>query len=145
MSTGVTEHSWTVVVPHHASAARFARHRLAAVLQGLVPADLLADSVAVVAELVGNAVRHANPLPGGVVRVAWHLGPGGLEIRVTDGGAPSPPVARDAGTDAVDGRGLAIVAALALRWGVERDSAGQCVWAALGHTASNGSSGLRVE
>jgi len=138
VSTWVADNSWCVVVPHHASGARFARHRLADVLGDLVPADLLADSIAVVAELVGNAVRHAAPLPGGVVRVAWQLGLGGaVEIRVTDGGAESPPTARDAGTDAVDGRGLAIVAALAQRWGVEHDGLGQCVWAALGNAAAN--------
>lgn len=130
MSAAVAEHAWCVVVPHHARGARFARHRLAAVLGGLVPAPLLADAVAVVAELVGNAVRHAAPLPGGVVRVAWRLRDG-VEIRVTDGGASSPPVERHVGPDAVDGRGLAIVAALADRWGVERDGLGQCVWATL--------------
>jgi anti-sigma regulatory factor (Ser/Thr protein kinase) len=108
-----------------------ARHRLAAALAGLVSPDRLADAMAVVAELVGNAVRHAAPLPGGVVRIAWRLAGGDLLIRVTDGGAAGTPTVRKPSVDAVDGRGLAIVQALSHRWGVERDGLGQCVWAEL--------------
>jgi len=129
----VAERAWCVVVPHHASGARLARHRLTAELSGLVPPPLLADVIAVVAELVGNSVRHADPLPGGVVRVAWRVHPGvdgeRVEVRVTDGGAGDPPRVRSVGPDSVDGRGLTIVAALADRWGVDRDGLGQCVWA----------------
>lgn len=127
----LAERAWCVVVPHHARGAQLARHRLSSELAKLVPPHLLADAIAVVAELVGNAVRHAQPLPGGVVRVAWRLRPGGLEVRVTDGGAGDPPQARAVGPDAVDGRGLTIVSALADRWGVDRDGLGQCVWAEL--------------
>ncbi|WP_439957806.1 ATP-binding protein [Micromonospora echinofusca] len=123
-----------MVVPHHPRGARLARHRLADELTGVVPPDLLADLVAVLAELVGNAVRHAEPLPGAVVRVAWRVGPAAagaasVQIRVTDGGAVATPRIRAAGPTAADGRGLHIVAALADRWGVERDGLGQSVWA----------------
>jgi len=128
----VVERAWCVVVPHHARGAQLARHRLTAELAGVIPAHLLADVVAVTAELVGNAVRHADPLPGGVVRVAWRLRSGEVEVRVTDGGAESSaPHIRDARIDDPDGRGLTIVAALANRWGVERDGLGQSVWARL--------------
>ncbi|WP_245719120.1 ATP-binding protein [Micromonospora rhizosphaerae] len=122
-----------MVVPHHGTGARLARHRLAHELAGLVPPTLLADLVAVLAELVGNAVRHADPLPGGVVRVAWRLRPmpegQRVQIRVTDGGSASGPLMRAASPDAIDGRGLHIVSGLASRWGVERDGLGQSVWA----------------
>lgn len=135
MSTTLVDRSWCVVVPHHARGARMARHRLAAELASAVRPALLADVVAVVAELVGNSVRHADPLPGGVVRVAWRLRPGVdsdlVEVRVTDGGADEQPRIRTAGPDSVDGRGLTIVAALAKHWGVERDGLGQSVWAQL--------------
>ncbi|MFI7608583.1 ATP-binding protein [Micromonospora sp. NPDC049366] len=122
-----------MVVPHHATGARLARHRLADELTGLVSPALLADLVAVLAELVGNAVRHARPLPGGVVRVAWRLretvdGPR-VQLRVTDGDTGEGPRMRAATTDAADGRGLHIVAGLATRWGVDRDGLGQSVWA----------------
>ncbi|MBQ1074002.1 ATP-binding protein [Micromonospora sp. C31] len=122
-----------MVVPHHAAGARLARRRLAEELTGVVPPPLLADLVAVLAELVGNAVRHADPLPGGVVRVAWRLRAAldgqQVQLRVTDGGAAAVPTMRVADTDAVDGRGLHIISGLADRWGVERDGLGQSVWA----------------
>jgi anti-sigma regulatory factor (Ser/Thr protein kinase) len=129
------ERAWCLVVPHHARGARVARQRLATELAGNLPAALLADVVTVVAELVGNAIRHAEPLPGGVVRVAWRLRPGDreqvIEVRVTDGGATGPPTVRTIDLEASDGRGLTIVEALANRWGVERDGLGQSVWAEL--------------
>ncbi|WP_320069048.1 ATP-binding protein [Micromonospora sp. RTGN7] len=123
-----------MVVPHDVTGARLARHRLADELTGLVLPLLLADLVAVLAELVGNAVRHADPLPGGVVRVAWRLRPlpgdgHVVQLRVTDGGAGVGPLIRPATLDAVDGRGLHIVSGLASRWGVDRDGLGQSVWA----------------
>jgi anti-sigma regulatory factor (Ser/Thr protein kinase) len=121
-----------VVVPHQPRGARVARHRLAAALAGLVSHERCSDAMAVAAELVGNAVRHARPLPGGVVRVVWHLlAGGGLLIKVTDGGSLNSPAIRPPSADAVDGRGLAIVDAMSRCWGVERDGLGQCVWAEL--------------
>ncbi len=133
MSTESPERAWCVVVPHHGTGARQARHRLAEELAEIVPATLLADLVAVLAELVGNAVRHADPLPGGVIRVAWRLRatPAGprVQLRVTDGGASAGPCLRTADPDAMDGRGLHIVAGLSNRWGVDRDGLGQSVWA----------------
>lgn len=132
MSMAVAERAWCVVVPHHARGARLARHRLATELADILRPSLLADVIAVTAELVGNAVRHAEPLPGGVVRVAWRLRRGNVvEVRVTDGGAHSTPHLRQVAPEAPDGRGLTIVAALADRWGVERDGLGQSVWAQL--------------
>lgn len=136
-TAAVSERAWCVVVPHHARGARLARQRMANALRGLIPSELLGDTVAVTAELVGNAVRHADPLPGGVIRVAWRLLPADpgdgvvVEVRVTDGGSDNSPVIRSVGPGAVNGRGLAIVAALAQAWGVERDGLGQCVWATL--------------
>ncbi|MET7875406.1 ATP-binding protein [Micromonospora profundi] len=122
-----------MVVPHHPAGARLARHRLADDLADVVPPVLLADLIAVLAELVGNSVRHARPLPGGVVRVAWRLRPSAegprVQLAVTDGGASTRPRIRTANPDAADGRGLHIVAGLATRWGVERDGMGQRVWA----------------
>lgn len=135
-TTAIAEHGRSIVVPHHVRGARIARHRLAAELADVVSPELLADAVAVVAELVGNAIRHARPLPGDVIRVAWWARAGRgrehLHLRVTDGGGdPQCPRQRKVGPDATDGRGLTIVAALAQAWGVERDDLGQSVWAEL--------------
>jgi len=136
VSTAVAERSWCVVVPHHARGARLARHRLASELAPVISADLLADTIAVLAELVGNAIRHAKPLPGDVIRVAWRLRRDSkgdrISVRVTDGGDPDrTPTLRPLELDAVDGRGLRIVDRLAVRWGVEQDGLGQSVWAEL--------------
>nr|MDT0659824.1 ATP-binding protein [Micromonospora sp. DSM 115978] len=127
-----------MVVPHHPGGARLARQRLVAELCGAVPPAVLADLTAVLAELVGNAVRHAEGLPGGVIRVAWQLRPpaGSVGIRVTDGGGATAPRLRVVGPESTDGRGLYIVAALAARWGVDRDGLGQSVWAELSATGS---------
>jgi anti-sigma regulatory factor (Ser/Thr protein kinase) len=135
VSTAVAESAWCVVVPHHARGARQARHRLTAALTGSIPPALLADVISVAAELIANAVRHAEPLPGGVVRLAWRLRTCDekrmVEVRVTDGGAPQLPRPRSASVDEADGRGLKIVEALADRWGVDKDGLGQSVWAEL--------------
>jgi anti-sigma regulatory factor (Ser/Thr protein kinase) len=145
----IRERAWDLVVPHDANGARQARQRLAADLAELIPPPLVADCVAVAAELLGNAVRHAAPLPGGVVRIACRVGvtdrdesgePAAavVELRVSDGGSPMVPTERVASPDSVDGRGLRIVAALARSWGVEREGDGQCVWAEVGGSASGG-------
>ncbi|HEY0699375.1 MAG TPA: ATP-binding protein [Micromonospora sp.] len=135
MSTALAEHSWCVVVPHHGRGARMARQRLSSELADIVSPSLLADVIAVVAEFVGNSVLHARPLPDDVIRVAWQhrvdAGTDVVEVRVTDGGAAAQPRLREAGPDETAGRGLQIVAALASRWGVERDASGQSVWAEL--------------
>lgn len=123
---------WCVVVPHQPEGARQARHRLTAALAEWMPDTDLTDIASVAGELIGNAVRHAAPLPGGVVRVAWRLtSAGDIEIRVTDGGAATRPAVRLADAESPDGRGLTIVSALADAWGVEHDGLGQCVWARL--------------
>ena len=76
-----------------------------------------------------------------MIRVAWRVGPveaGGasaVQVRVTDGGSELTPAPREPSPDGSDGRGLAIVVALAHRWGVDRDEEGQCVWAELGTPA----------
>jgi anti-sigma regulatory factor (Ser/Thr protein kinase) len=138
LAGAVDERTWSIAVPHQARGARVARHRLAGELTGAVGAELLADGVAIVAELVGNAIRHARPLPGDVIRVSWRIHFGTdheyLHVWVTDGGGDAErPRQRAAALDATDGRGLTIVAALADAWGVERDGLGQSVWARVSH------------
>jgi len=112
----------------------------------MVRSELLADAVAVAAELVGNAIRHAVPLPGGVIRMAWRVryasGAQMVDMWVTDGGGPTVPRMRQAGLDAIDGRGLAIVEALAVAWGVDSDGLGQSVWAQLRAPAAIGRVGM---
>jgi len=133
MPMSAAERAWCLVVPHHPVGAGQARRRIAAELAALIRPELLSNAIAVLAELVGNAVRHGTALPGDVIRVAWRVrfaaGAEIVDVRVTDGGAATEPCLRDGSLDATDGRGLAIVQALANSWGVEHDGAGQSVWA----------------
>ncbi len=123
-----------LTVRHTAASAGPVRHWLLAELarRGL-PAPLRADAALLASELVANAVRHARALPGGVLRVGWELTGQWLVIWVTDGGGWDTPRLRPAGPRETRGRGLALVDAIALDWGVEPDGAtgATAVWAAL--------------
>ncbi|MGV9533071.1 ATP-binding protein [Streptosporangium sandarakinum] len=52
----------------------------------------------------------------------------GVLVTVQDPGSARIPYPRDPGPDAVSGRGLALVNALAARWGFHRDSLGTVIW-----------------
>jgi serine/threonine-protein kinase RsbW len=107
-------------LPFAAESAHVARDHLVSWMAGLsVPDEDLEDARLVVSELVGNAVRHAQPLADGTVQVAWAAGPRGIDIAVTDGGARTAPERVDAGVSDVSGRGLSIVESLSTRWWVE--------------------------
>lgn len=90
-----------------------------------------AHTVALVAdELAGNAIKHtASGAPRGefILRLAvfgdW------FRVRVDDQGGPSTPSVRAAEADEESGRGLAIVAMVSDRWGVEGGEWGRSVWA----------------
>jgi anti-sigma regulatory factor (Ser/Thr protein kinase) len=125
-----------VTVEHAPSSAAAARRELGADLTDWgLPAAVIDDAELVVSELIGNAVRYGRPLPGNVLRVAWAVESGCLVLKVTDGGSPQTPRFREAGPFDVRGRGLAIVDALARKWGVDRHENGagpvSTVWAEL--------------
>ena len=125
-----------VKVRHAPASAGEVRRRLSADLDSAgLPASVVNDATLVVSELVGNSVRYARPLPGGVLQVDWTIEADRIRLRVSDGGGPSVPVRHEAGPEDIRGRGLAIVAALARDWGVEqsRNGAGpmSTVWVEL--------------
>lgn len=123
--------------PYTPESVGTARHALADALQRMRVAPPAADdAVLILSELVSNALRHALPLAGGTIRVAWWMADDKvLRIAVTDGGrqqpGPTPPLQAaeapdlvapdldDIDESAVDGRGLGIVGLLADAWGVE--------------------------
>lgn len=111
----------TVRVPFAASSVASARQQLRSWMraEGFSP-DAVEDGRVVVSELVGNAVRHAQPLPDGTILVSWCRDRGGLCVSVTDGGSASRPRAVRAPASALSGRGMAIVEALATDWWSER-------------------------
>ncbi|MFC7387078.1 ATP-binding protein [Sphaerisporangium rhizosphaerae] len=84
------------------------------------------DVVLAVGELLGNAVTHGAP----PIRLSLWVGTGEFCVRVTDHG-PGRPRRLDLAADAVHGRGLAIVAALADDYGVTPtpDGTGKTAWA----------------
>ncbi|AEW99118.1 ATP-binding protein [Streptantibioticus cattleyicolor] len=91
--------------------------------------DLTNDVLLASTELVTNALKHSY---GARIRVSLSCWPGAVRIDVDDG-APSPPACpRSAGLLDEDGRGLAIVAALADAWG----RSGSTTWCLLTADAS---------
>ena len=127
--------SSVLMLPYTASSVGVARRRLIGDLSeaGVFEATAC-DAGLVLSELISNALRHATPLPGSVVRVAWWLDDDCLEIAVSDGGGPTTPAVNEPGNSAIGGRGLGIVDRLSLRWGVcaSPDGGGETtVWAEL--------------
>ncbi|MBB4937860.1 anti-sigma regulatory factor (Ser/Thr protein kinase) [Streptosporangium album] len=97
----------------------------------------LDDALLLTSELATNAVEHPTgpPRQPGRAReflVTVAFVPHGLLITVQDPGSLTVPCPRDAGQDATGGRGLALVNALATRWGFHRDSLGTVIWFELG-------------
>src|SRR6201996_9664154 len=107
------------MLPYTASSVGVARRRLIGDLTEAGVYEATACDVGLVlSELISNALRHATPLPGRVVRVSWELGDGYVEVAVSDGGGPTVPMVNKPASNALGGRGLGIVDRLSLRWGV---------------------------
>ncbi|MFG2379771.1 ATP-binding protein [Streptomyces avermitilis] len=92
--------------------------------------DPCCDVQLCVSELVGNVIRHVGEGTPVRVRVSRRED-GRTRIEVTDPDPRALPVLRHA-TDADEGgRGLVLLDAVALRWGVEQGVAGKTVWCEL--------------
>lgn len=119
-----------LMLPFAASSAGVARYRLARDLAAAgVGQGASWDAALVLTELFSNALRHARPLPGALIRVRWRFGGGTVEVSVSDGGGPSQPEPGDLSTAVTGGRGLGIVDRLSRDWGSRSDSEGTTVWA----------------
>jgi serine/threonine-protein kinase RsbW len=118
----------SVRVPRTPSSVGYLRAVLREDLASL-PEPIREDVALVASELLGNAVRHARALDDDHLVIDWGIGEFGVEIAVTDGGGPTMPVAHEAAPSDTGGRGLAIVASIAVRWGVERSGSKTTVWA----------------
>lgn len=128
-----TEHApVTLRVPFAASSVGTARHRLKSWMADHGDCrDQIDDARVVISELVGNSVRHAQPLPDGNIVVSWSVDGRGLQLSVTDGGSPTRPHKVNASSSALAGRGMAIVDSLALSWWAERGRSRSTVHAVL--------------
>jgi anti-sigma regulatory factor (Ser/Thr protein kinase) len=119
-----------LLLPFAASSASVARRRLVSdlVAAGIYEAAV-SDAAVVISELFSNALRHARPLPGATIRVAWQLASGTVRISVKDGGGPTLPEVGEFSQSTTGGRGLRIVSRLSRRWGTRYDDEGTTVWA----------------
>lgn len=122
----------TMRVPFDPSSAGLVREELRAWLtRHGTDERTVEDARLVASELVGNALRHANPVDQGVVLVEWRAEDGRLAFEVSDGGAETLPQQRTVDTEAIGGRGLQIVNALVDRWWVDSAPEGTTVHAVL--------------
>jgi GAF domain-containing protein len=105
----------------------FGRRFVTEALTGTPLAALLPDAELAVSELVTTALLHGAP----PVSVRVDVREGSVRVEVADGSrhAPVRAIARQ---DAMTGRGLSLVAALARDWGVEPRPGGKVVWCELG-------------
>ena len=122
------------MLPYTASSVGVARRRLIDDLtkSGVYEATAC-DAGLILSELISNALRHATPLPGSLVKVAWQLADDCVEVAVSDGGGSTVPMVNKPAANALGGRGLGIVDRLSLRWGVyaRQDGSETTVWAAV--------------
>ncbi|MEW2547464.1 ATP-binding protein [Streptomyces sp. NPDC047002] len=99
-----------------------------------IPGEMAETSVLLLSELVTNALRHAGCAPGREIWTRVLLdgpveGGGRLRVEVSDA-CDALPLVRHPASDEETGRGLALVEALAHRWGAEPRACGigKTVW-----------------
>lgn len=133
MDTGVLREAFEVAARGTSPAE--ARHRSFDWLVKHAVAQQAAETaVLIVSEFVANAVVHTGST---VISCALHLRGSLLRVEVTDQGTSrTPPVVRHADPDAISGRGLLMVSALAEAWGAfPAVPRGWTVWATVRTTA----------
>ena len=125
----VTEAS-VLLLPFAASSVGVARRRLVSDLMTAGIYDsAVCDVALVISELLSNALRHAAPLPGSEIRVAWRIDEESVQVSVSDGGGMTVPELGEPTPGATGGRGLRIVEKLSRRWGTSTGDDGTTVWA----------------
>lgn len=118
-----------LAVNHDPAVAALVRRSIAADLTDrAVSQDRIDDVVLVASELVSNAMVHAGNRSDENLDVAWDVQPDCVLVKVIDA-SPDLPMRRSTNDTDTRGRGLSIVAALALDWGVRRTTSGKQVWA----------------
>jgi anti-sigma regulatory factor (Ser/Thr protein kinase) len=110
------------IFPNAPGGVRDARAFVADVLGDADP-NVLDAAVLMVSELATNAVVHTtSPFGIGIDQLDHEV-----RISVTDHGAGTPLI-RTATSNDTDGRGLGIVAAFAIAWGVDQGPDSKTVW-----------------
>jgi anti-sigma regulatory factor (Ser/Thr protein kinase) len=111
-----------------ASAVPCARLHTRLVLTEWNLSRLSGDAELLVSELLTNGIVHA---PGDLVRLWLRSDGRRVAILIWDDCADEPMPVAEQDAEALDGRGLAIVDALASRWGTYRAGEGKIVWCTL--------------
>ncbi|MGW3647929.1 ATP-binding protein [Streptomyces sp. NPDC000878] len=93
-----------------------------------LPPELAADVALVATEFVTNSVRHCE-VTFSLVEVTLSLQGTQLLLEVSDPDKEKTPAPRTAGQQDEDGRGLAVIAALAGQWGYDLRRYTKCAWA----------------
>lgn len=106
--------------------ARLARRFVSERLAGWGAGHHVDSASLLVSELVANVALHAHT----EINLKLRLAAGTLRMEVKDS-SPRQPMLRHYAADASTGRGLALVVALAQRWGVEPAKPGKTVWVEL--------------
>ena len=105
---------------------RTARHFVTGLLQTWDYTCIAERAALIMSELASNSVRHTGqPYLVGLEDLGH-----GVRLLVEDH-VSAPPVTRPAADDALDGRGMHIVEALADSWGTQLQRDGKIVWCTL--------------
>ena len=115
-----------VLPPEPASVGR-ARRLVATAVTASGQGDLIDVATLLVSEVVTNSVLHA----GTEIHLTCQPRPAGLRVEVSDRSALAPSI-RNYDTEAMTGRGLALVSMLSASWGMNVDDDGKTVWFELG-------------
>lgn len=123
------EHDRTVatMLPPRPASARAARRFVTNALEQWSLDELSETTELLTSELVSNVVLHASSECRLRVRCGAETAADGVRVEVADASAV-PPEKQERGAEAVRGRGLVLVDALASAWGVEPTDWGKVVW-----------------
>jgi len=132
--TGTGHPAYAQSLPCTAESVALARLSVTATLRAWGLEDLVDDARLIASELATNAIRHAtryNPDPAQRGRFRLKVErPGDHLVRIStfDRSRAVPRVVQASDT-AESGRGMAVVEALACRWGIDPKPWGKGVWA----------------
>jgi anti-sigma regulatory factor (Ser/Thr protein kinase) len=121
-----------VLLPAAPTSVAIARRRLTEELLAVGILDgVVRDAALVLSELLSNAIRHARPLHGSWLRVAWSVDGESIEVAVSDGGSATRPRPAHASRSSLGGRGISIIEHVSSTWGMRAEDGMLTVWAIL--------------